>query len=206
MDHKPRVFVVDDDPDLRHSLRWLLESAGHTVDVFASAEDFLSRFRPGMPGCVLLDIRMPGMGGLSLLDLIHEYGASLPIIVFTGHGDVPIAVRSLKAGAFDFIEKPANRKQILDRVRDALSVDKDQRERNAEHALLMSQFSRLSSREREVLDKLVDGDTTKTIAVSLNLSEKTIEKYRASLMEKMGTRSLGKLIRMAIMFDHGQRQ
>jgi two-component system, LuxR family, response regulator FixJ len=202
MRDEPRVFVVDDDPAMRDSLRYLLESAAYKVSLYASAEEFLAQFRPEAPGCVLLDVRMPGgMGGLQLLDHLQAIEARIPVVLFTGHGDVPMAVNALKAGAFDFVEKPPVPQQLLGRIGDAMQVDRKRRDNLAEFGNVGEHLSRLTPRERGVLQRLVEGESTKGIAAELCLSEKTIEKYRASIMEKMEVRSLAKLIRMVLLHD-----
>jgi FixJ family two-component response regulator len=196
---EPAVFVIDDDEDMRNSLQWLIESIGLAVVSFASAEQFLAARIPKQAGCLLLDVRMPGMGGLRLLEHLRRHGGDLPVIFFTGHGDVPMAVRALKAGAFDFLEKPASHQQILDRIRDALAADHDLRESAAERAAIAARLGRLTYREREVLDQIVEGGPNKVIAARLGISEKTLEKHRASVMEKMQARSLAHLIRMTLL-------
>lgn len=190
--------MVDDDLDMRNSLKWLVESIGLPVETFPSAEEFLAADRSGWPGCLLLDVRMPGMGGLRLLEHLHKGGTGLPVIVFTGHGEVSMAVKALKTGAFDFIEKPATHQLILDRVQDALATDRRNRTRASEAAAFRELLAQLTQREREVLDRLVDGEITRDIAQSMDISERTVEKHRERLMHKMQTRTLAQLIRLVV--------
>lgn len=195
------VFVVDDDRDMRDSLRWLLESAGYRVELFESAEAFLQRPGNPCPGCMLLDVRMPGMGGLRLLERLSTVGPHLPVIMVTAHGDVPMAVNAVKSGAFDFIEKPAAHQLILDRVRAAVTIDTTNRQRDLERLRFNELFAQLSQREREVMSGIVAGDSNKVMALAMGISERTVEKHRESLMQKMGTRSLAAVIRMGVL--HG---
>lgn len=195
----PTVFVVDDDRDMRDSLQWLLESAGFRVESYESAEQFLRRGELRRPGCMLLDVRMPGIGGLGLLERMNRSAAHLPVILFTGHGDVTMAVNALKAGAFDFVEKPATHQQILERVEHALAFNGSLRVREAERARLDAMLGNLSKRESEVLEHLMQGHSNKMMAMQLGISERTIEKHRESLMQKMGARSLAALIRMVVL-------
>lgn len=198
MNIKPTVFVVDDDRDMRSSLKWLVESIGLPVETFPSAEEFLAADPVARPGCLLLDVRMPGMGGLRLLEHLQEAGAGLPVIVFTGHGEVSMAVKALKTGAFDFIEKPATHQLILDRVQDALAADNKNRTRASEAAAFRELLAQLTQREREVLDRLVEGEITRDIAQAMNISERTVEKHRERLMHKMQARTLAYLIRLVV--------
>jgi two-component system response regulator FixJ len=195
---KPTVFVVDDDQDMRNSLKWLVESIGLPVETFPSAEHFLAAEPATRPGCLLLDVRMPGMGGLRLLEHLKAMGSRLPVIVFTGHGEVSMAVTALKTGAFDFIEKPATHQLILDRVQDALAADTWNRTRASEQAAFEDLVAQLTQREREVLDRLVEGEITRDIALGMGISERTVEKHRERLMHKMQARTLAHLIRRVV--------
>lgn len=197
---EPTVFVVDDDEDMRNSLKWLIESVNLSVEAFASAEHFLTAYHPDRPGCLLLDIRMPGMGGLRLLEHLRAQGTCLPIIVLTGHGDVPLAVQVLKMGAFDFIEKPAAQQQMLDRIRDALAADQAIRAKLSEQARIASLLAQLTNREYEVLERVVAGQASKVIAAELGISEKTVEKHREHVMRKMEAHSLAELIQMTLLY------
>lgn len=195
------VFVVDDDRDMRRSLQWLIESAGLSVEVFESAEQFLQRTEQSEPGCLLLDLRMPGIGGLRLLECLQQGGSRAPVIVLTGHGDVAVAVKALKLGAFDFIEKPAPHQLILDRIQDALAANQTRRAREQKRASFERLLAQLSQREHDVLNRLIEGTYNKAIALELGISERTVEKHRESIMHKMGTRSLAELIRTVTIFQ-----
>lgn len=200
---KPTVFVVDDDQDMRDSFRWLIESVALPVETFRSAEEFLAYYTPNRPGCLLLDVRMPGMGGLRLLERLRTSGANLPVIVITGHGEVPMAVQALKLGAFDFLEKPAPPQQILDRIQDALTLDQELRAKAEEIAAFERLFGQLTQREREVLDRMVEGESSKAMALEFGISERTVEKHRESIMHKLEARSLGQLIRRVVEYRNG---
>jgi FixJ family two-component response regulator len=195
----PVVFVVDDDPAMRDSLRWLIESTGLLVETFADAQTFLARIRPDLPGCVVLDVRMPGMSGLDLQAELVRRGIGLPTIVVTGHAEVPMAVRAVKAGAIDFIEKPFSDQLLLDRVRQGIEMDRQERDGRARRAEILRRMSLLTQREREVLDLVVGGKANKEIAASLRLSPKTVEVHRAHVMEKMQASSVAELVRLALV-------
>ncbi len=197
------VYVVDDDHDMRESLKWLIESIGLPVEGFQSAEDFLSTDRTSRGGCLLLDIRMPGMGGLGLLEWLHAHGEPMPVIVFTGHGDVPMAVQAMKLGAFDFVEKPATHQYILSRVQDALAVAQEMRTRKTERLQFERLMAQLSQREREVMERVIVGEPNKVIAVGLGISERTVEKHRENIMQKMGVRSLAALVAKVLSYRNG---
>ncbi len=200
---QPAVFVVDDDRAVRESLRWLLESVGLHAETFAGADEFLDRYEPHMPGCLIVDVRLPGMSGLDLQQALTDHGIHLPVIVITGHGDVPVAVRAMKAGAIDFIEKPFNDQTLLDRVHDAIDLDARQRAARVAEMQLRARMDRLSPREREVMGMVVAGKLNKDIAKALGLSHKTVEVHRAHVMEKMEADSVAMLVRMAMMADRG---
>lgn len=199
----PTVFVVDDDNDMRQSLKWLIESVGLPVEGFETAEDFLSADRTSRAGCLLLDMRMPGMGGLGLLEWLHVHGEPMPVIVFTGHGDVPMAVQAMKLGAFDFVEKPATHQYILSRVQDALALAHDLRTRKSERLQFERLVSQLSQRETEVMERVVVGESNKVIAIGLGISERTVEKHRENIMQKMGVRSLAALVAKVLSYRGG---
>ncbi len=194
----PVVFVVDDDPAMRDSLRWLIESTGLTVETFADAQTFLARIRPELPGCLVLDVRMPGMSGLDLQAELARRGIGLPTIVVTGHAEVPMAVRAVKAGAIDFIEKPFSDQLLLDRVRQGIEMDRLERDGRARRADVLRRMSLLTQREREVLDLVVAGRANKEIAATLRLSPKTVEVHRSHVMEKMQASSVAELVRLAL--------
>ena len=198
VDGTPVVFVVDDDPAMRDSLRWLIESTGVQVETFADAQTFLARIRPEVPGCLVLDVRMPGMSGLDLQSELARRGIGLPTIVVTGHAEVPMAVRAVKAGAIDFIEKPFSDQLLLDRVRQGIEMDRLARHGRAQRADVLRRLSLLTQREREVLDLVVAGRANKEIAAALRLSPKTVEVHRAHVMEKMQASSVAELVRLAL--------
>jgi two-component system, LuxR family, response regulator FixJ len=199
MPPEPIVFVVDDDRAMRESLRWLLESVGLTVRTYANAADFLREYEPTQPGCLVLDVRMPGMSGLDLQADLVRRGAGLPTIVVTGHAEVPMAVRAVKAGAVDFIEKPFSDQLLLDRVRQALEIDRLEREVRRRREEARRRLETLSAREREVLMLVAAGKANKEIAAELGLSQKTVEVHRSHVMSKMFVDSLAELIRVAIL-------
>lgn len=195
------MFVVDDDESMRQSLLFLIRSAGYQAEAFASAEDFLGAYQPEQRGCLLLDVRMPGMNGIQLQDELQRRGATLPVIILTAHGDVPMAVRAMRAGAFDFIEKPSNDEQLLNRVRDAIEFNSHRQRDQSLAQQAMLRYEQLSPREREVMRLVVQGLLNKQIAAELNISIKTVEVHRARVMEKMGAASLAELVRMAVVSD-----
>ncbi len=199
---QPTVFVVDDDEAMRSSLKWLIESVGLQVECHESAESFINSYYPGRSGCLLLDVRMPGMNGLELQEYLHNHEIVIPVIIITGHGDVPMSVRAMKVGATDFIEKPFDDELLLDSIRNALVLDETQRDRQAELAELAERLALLTPREHEVMDMVTLGKSNKEIARALDVSAKTVEAHRARVMEKMQAKSLAELVRMSI---HAQR-
>jgi len=200
---KPSVFVVDDDAAVRDSLRMLLKSVGLPVEVFESGQEFLDADRDDRPGCLVLDIRMPGMSGLELQVKLNERHSILPIIFITGHGDVPMAVEAMQAGAVDFIQKPFRDQDLLDRINQALDKDAGSRRMLAERNMIRKRLESLTPREREVLDLVVAGKANKVIAGDLNLSQRTVEIHRARVMEKMEAHSLAHLVRMVLAVERG---
>ena len=198
MAETPLVHVVDDDAAVRNSLNLLLESAGMSVRTYNSATAFLAAMPTLGPGCVLTDVRMPGLDGLELQRRLAGFGARLPVIVMTGHGDVPIAVEALKVGAADFLEKPFDDAQLLAAVTSALAASQQKRDEENAVAQITARIATLTPREREVLDRLVAGQPNKTIAYDLGSSPRTVEVHRARVMEKMGVRSLPELVRITI--------
>lgn len=192
------VFVVDDDEAMRNSLRWLVESEGLKVETYDSADAFLEAYYPGRAGCALLDVRMPGMSGLELQDYLRGRQILIPVIIITGHGDVSMAVKAMKGGALDFIEKPFSDELLLGSIRRALSLDADQRQRQEGRAELATRLAHLTPREHEVMDMVTEGKSNKEIAFDLGVSAKTVEAHRAKVMEKMEARSLAELVRMAL--------
>jgi two-component system response regulator FixJ len=198
MAEAPLVHVVDDDAAVRDSLRLLLESAGLPVQTYDSAAAFLTAAQSLGVGCVLTDVRMPELDGLELQRRLAQLGVRMPVIVMTGHGDVPIAVEALKAGAADFLEKPFDDAQLLEAVSSALAASRRAGDEAAAIAEIITRLASLTPREREVMDRLVAGQPNKTIAYDLGSSPRTVEVHRARVMEKMGARSLPELVRMAI--------
>lgn len=190
------VHIVDDDDAVRQSLAFLLSSAGLPVRLYDSASAFLAGLSTPQDGCLITDVRMPGMSGIDLLKALREKACSMPAIVITGHGDVPLAVEAMKAGAVDFIEKPFEEEAILTAVRRALEQGSDE---NGDEIVVAAKLATLSERERQVLEGLVAGHPNKTIAHELGISPRTVEVYRANLMAKMQAKSLSELIRMAIL-------
>ena len=193
------VFIIDDDQAVARSLRWLIETVQLKVETFASAQAFLDGYDPAKPGCLVLDVRMPGMSGLELQERLaarRDYHA--PIIFITGHGDVQMAVRAVQAGAYDFVEKPFNDQDLLDRIQRAIAHDAGQRNKEEQRSQLKALFASLTPREREVLDRVVEGMSNKAIANTLGLSAKTVEVHRAKVMEKMHARSISDLVKMAM--------
>jgi FixJ family two-component response regulator len=199
MKEKPAtVFVVDDDEAVRTSLRLLLKSVGLLVETFASAQEFLDQFDPDRAGCLVLDIRMPGMSGLELQMQLNDRHSIMPIVFITGHGDVPMAVEAMQAGAVDFIQKPFRDQDLIDRINRALEKDKAMRGELRERDEIRRRMSQLTPREREVLELVTQGKANKVIAGDLNVSQRTVEIHRARVMEKMGAASLAHLVRMVI--------
>ena len=196
MTPEPTVFVIDDDKAVRHFLRGLIASVNLRVEAFASAQEFLAAYRSSSPGCLLLDIRMPGMSGLELQQELSVRGIDLPVIVLTGHGDVQVAVHAMKAGAVDFIEKPFNNELLLDRVQKAVAKSVDTYENRIKRDEILNRRKLLTPRERQVLDLVVAGESNKGIARHLHISEKTVEIHRANVMGKMQAKSLADLVKI----------
>ncbi|MEN8180037.1 MAG: response regulator transcription factor [Pseudomonadota bacterium] len=199
MNNKPTVFVVDDDQAIRSSLKWLIESVAMQVKTFESADAFIENYYPGRSGCLLLDVRMPGMSGLELQEYLAEQRITIPVIIITGHGDVPMAIRAMKAGAVDFIEKPFNDELLLESIRHALLLDEQQRDKQSQKAEIATRLARLTPREHEVMAMVTGGKANKEIASALGVSAKTVEAHRARVMEKMQATSLADLVRMAML-------
>ncbi|MFO0336565.1 MAG: response regulator FixJ [Pseudomonadota bacterium] len=199
MKEKPAtVFVVDDDDAVRTSLRLLLKSVGLPVETHASAQEFLDAFDPDRAGCLVLDIRMPGMSGLELQQKLNDLHAIIPIVFITGHGDVPMAVEAMQHGAVDFIQKPFRDQDLIDRINQALEKDRENRAGLRERDAIRRRMEELTPREREVLELVTQGKANKVIAGDLNVSQRTVEIHRARVMEKMGASSLAHLVRMVI--------
>jgi len=190
------VFVVDDDEAVRRFLCGLIGSVGLRAEAYASAQDFLDAYQSGRPGCLLLDIRMPGMSGLELQRELAERAFGLPVIILTGHGNVQVAVHAMKAGAVDFIEKPFNNELLLDRIQKAVAKSLRADSNRVRQDEISDRIRRLTARERQVLDLVVAGQTNKGIARDLDISERTVEIHRAKVMEKMRAKSLANLVKM----------
>ena len=195
------IYVVDDDDAFRDSVKVLCESVGHQVEEFASASEFLQALRDDMSGCVVLDVRMPGMSGVELHAELVRRHFRLPVIFITGHGDVPMAVSAMKEGAFDFLTKPFSHQELLDRINAALRVLHQQDVDLAARHELAERLERLTPREAEVMDLVVDGLANKVVANRLGISQRTVEIHRAKVMEKMEASSLADLVKMAVELD-----
>lgn len=195
---EPTVYVVDDDDAMRDSLSWLMKTVGLPCRVFESAQWFLEEYHAGEPGCLILDVRMPQTSGLALLDMLKDRNVNLPVIVVSAHADVYSAVRAMKSGAIDFLEKPFSHQQLIELVHKALAQDAEQRYAKAECEEALARLESLTDRERDVAEKLVSGGLNKTIAADLGLSQKTVEAYRARLMEKLGAKTLADVVRICL--------
>lgn len=195
------VFIIDDNVAVRDAIRWLVEQVGLKAKTYTSGQEFLSSFHPDMRGCVVLDIRMPGLSGLELQEKLFQGNIHLPVIIVTGHGDVPITVRAMKAGAFEFLQKPFNDQALLDAIHAALEKYAVLWEQEDLRKKACQSLASLTSREREVLELLRKGKPNKLIAYELNLSVRTVEGHRANITEKMGAKSLGQLIELLLKSD-----
>ena len=191
------VFVIDDDPSIREAITNLIRSVGMSVQAFGSAKDFMASSRPNAPACLVLDVRMPGLSGLELQRELTDAGISIPIIFITGHGDIPMSVRAMKAGAVEFLTKPFRDQDLLDAIEQAIDRDRELRKQQAGIADLRDRFERLTPREREVMELVVAGLLNKQIAVRLGISEITVKLHRHQVMEKMKADSLADLVRMS---------
>ena len=195
------VFVIEDDDSMRRALARLIRSVGLQVEAFTSAQEFLSHPPPEGPSCLVLDIRLPGLSGLQLQESLNQYGMGIPIIFITGHGDVPMSVQAMKAGAVDFLQKPVNDQQLLDAVHRALSNDRKKRSQRAREVAVRSRYEILTPREQEVLSLVVSGLKNKEIADEMGASERTVKVHRARVMEKMRADSLPDLVRLSEMLE-----
>lgn len=192
------VYIVEDDEAVRDSLSLLLQSEGLAVQAYDRATAFLEDWRPDMAGCLVLDIRMPEMDGMELQEALIRRGSDLPIIFVTGHGDVPLAVEAMRQGAVDFIEKPYHEEQLLEKIRAALASNAETRQVREEKQVILDRLAELTPREREIMDRMIEGQANKVIAIELNISQRTVEIHRSRVMHKMGTHSLAQLVRMVL--------
>jgi len=196
---EPIVYIIDDDQAMVESLSWIIESIGLKVKTYLRAQEFLNEYDPQQHACLLLDVRMPGMSGPELQMRLTEWGVpTLPIIFISGHGDVPLAVRVMKAGAIDFLTKPFNDQVLLESINKALRTDKANREKRQESAQARAKFALLSPREAQVLQGIVAGKPNKVISAELRISLKTVEAHRASVMKKMGVKSVPELVKLVL--------
>jgi FixJ family two-component response regulator len=200
-DYSPTVFLVDDDEAVRDSLGLLMKSVALTSRSFASAGEFLAAYDPDCPGCLVLDIRMPGMSGMELQQKLIEMRAILPIIFITGHGDIPMAVEAMQRGAVDFIPKPFRDHELLDRINKALEDDQKNRGTLLEQEEVEKRMEELTPREKQVMELVVQGKANKVIAGDLDVSQRTVEIHRSRVMEKMKARSLAQLVRMIMQIQ-----
>jgi len=191
------VFVVDDDPSVRRAIKRLVESMGLQVEMFGSGQEFLQANRPDVPSCLVLDIRLPGISGLDFQQELAKANVHIPIIFVTAHGDVPMTVRAMKAGAVNFLTKPFRDQDLLDAIQLGLEKDRVRRQREAEIAVLQERFESLTHREREVITLVVAGKLNKQIAAEIGTAENTVKVHRSRAMEKMQAQSLAELVRMA---------
>ncbi|XSG86617.1 MAG: response regulator transcription factor [Methylohalobius sp. ZOD2] len=194
---RPIVYIVDDDADLRSALRQLLESVGFQVKTYPDGSSFLKACGEDCAGCVVLDMAMPDMNGYEVQAALQKHGVRLPIIFLTGFGDIPMAVKSIQAGAVDFLEKPVDTAELLERVRQALAIDEERRQAEARACDIRQRYARLSPRECEVMDLVLSGLSNKEIARKLDLSPRTVEVHRTHVMHKMGAANLAELVSMA---------
>jgi len=195
------VFIVDDDPAVRDSLRWLIESLQHPVETFASAQAFLDAYTGDRPGCLVLDVRLPGMSGLQLQKKLRDDGVDLPIIVITGHGDVPMAVRALQAGALHFLEKPFRDQEILDCVQETLELASRRHSTRLQNEQILDRVGTLTPREYQIMQDIVKGYTNKNIGEKHDISTKTVEIHRTRVMHKMEAETLPDLVRMVLAVE-----
>ncbi len=195
------VYIVDDDHAVRDSLSFLMKSVGLRSSAYPSADEFMKAFDPEQPGCIVLDIRMPGISGLDLQEALNEQKSITPIIFITGHGDVPMAVEAMQGGAVDFLQKPFRDQELLDRIQSAMHADQALRRELEGRNALLKRYETLTPREKEILNHVVAGKANKVIAFDLGVSQRTVEIHRARVMEKMAARSLAHLVRMHIAMD-----
>ncbi len=197
------VYVIDDDQEVRESLEWLLESVNLESKLYENGQQFLDQFTPNLPGCVVLDVRMPGVNGMDLHLSIKELDPSLPVIIVTGHADVPMAIRAMKEGAFDFIEKPYNDQYMLERIQQAVNQYDDLQKNQVQNRKRKELFDTLSKREAQVLRGVLKGQANKVIAENLFISIKTVEVHRANVMQKLQVKTVAELVRLSIEAGEG---
>ncbi|UCD23772.1 MAG: response regulator transcription factor [Gemmatimonadota bacterium] len=196
--HEPTVFIVDDDAAVRDALGLLLRSIHLSCELYPSANAFLEAYDADRPGCLVLDVRMPGMSGLELQQELERLHSTLPIIFLTAHGDVPMAVTAVKAGAADFLEKPFRDQDLIDKIQHAIAADTSIRRKLEDRRQILARIQSLTPREREVMDKVVDGSPNKVIAMDLGLSQRTVEIHRTRVMRKMQASSLSQLVQIVM--------
>ncbi|MFO1372087.1 MAG: response regulator [Candidatus Competibacteraceae bacterium] len=201
MSQTPTVFLIDDDPAVRDAISLLLRAGGLKVETFPNAASFIEAGVQSQPGCLVLDVRMPGMSGLDLQKHLNAWGCHMPVIFMTGHGDIPMATRAMKAGAFDFVEKPFQGYLLLERIQAALALDAKERRRQARRDEITGRMALLSPREREVLERVAAGQYNKVIAAELGISLSTVEIHRKRVMEKLQADSLSDLIQMLALIN-----
>jgi len=197
-DQAPTAYVVDDDESIRTLWRWLMESNGIAVRTFATAAEFIESYRNGDAGCLVLDLKLPGMSGLELQEYLNRRDIEIPIVFVTGHGDVPAAVSAIKGGAIDFIQKPFSHREVLSIIEKAFQRDAEIRERRTRRSHIAGRLATLTEREQEVLRRVIEGKPNKIIASELDISMKTVEFHRAKVMEKMGVTSVAELVQFAM--------
>ena len=200
-EHKSTVFIVDDDEPVRDAIAMLMESVGIAHETFANAQEFLDAYDNQREGCLVLDIRMPGMSGLELQERLVSGNAPIPIVFITGHGDIPMAVEAMKKGAVDFSRKPFRDQELLDRIHEALGVDENNRSAYEDLTAIRDKVATLTPRETEVFERVALGQANKVVAIDLGISERTVEIHRSQVMQKTQARSLADLVRMKITLD-----
>ncbi len=194
----PTVHIVDDDDAIRSSLRLLIKTSGLTPETYSSAEELISKADLSQHGCLVVDVRMPGMSGLELQQYLNNNQLKVPLIIITGHGDIEMAVQAMKSGAHDFLEKPVDDDRLVARIKECMELDTESRNHDQEMAHATELLDRLSSREKEIMEMLIQGKLNKVIAADLDISVRTVEAHRANLMHKMEARSLSDIVRIAL--------
>jgi two-component system response regulator FixJ len=195
---EPTVFIIDDDDAICERLCWLVQSVQLKVESYTSANEFLENYHQERPGCLVTDVRMPGLSGIELLEKLAAENNHIPVIVTTGLGDVQMAVRAMKAGAFDFIEKPVNAQLLLERIQQAIKYDTNQLPKEIERKKILKRLAKLTAREHEIMNQVITGKSNKVIARELNISHKTVEAHRTKVMEKMEAINLADLVRLCM--------